>query len=154
MSTELLNPAWKGGHYYRYDLESLFYIMLCIACRYERPGVSAAEPRAYSKWSYGTDEEVRDKKHFFLTSSPPAKLPIQPHFAGFESWLKSIYRSIRFGYLDSSKYSSEPDSDDQDSHFDWTTLNKCVCYATIRSTMSSFEGNHLATRWAGWNPDH
>ncbi|KAJ3741277.1 hypothetical protein DFH05DRAFT_1528138 [Lentinula detonsa] len=136
MSTELLNPAWKGGHYYRHDLESLFYTMLCIACRYERPGAPAAEPRAYPK------------------RSPPAKIPIQPYFAGFESWLKSIYRSTRFGYLDSSKYSPEPDLVDQDSDFDWTTLNKCVCYATIRLTMSSFEGNHLETRWAGCNPDH
>ncbi|KAJ3988175.1 hypothetical protein F5890DRAFT_1471737 [Lentinula detonsa] len=65
MSTELLNPAWKGGHYYRHDLESLFYTMLCIACRYERPGAPAAEPRAYPKRFYGSDEEVRDKKHFF-----------------------------------------------------------------------------------------
>ncbi|KAJ3744745.1 protein kinase [Lentinula detonsa] len=157
MSPELLNPNWKGGHYYRHDLESLFYIMVCIACRYERPGVAAAEPRAYSKWFHGTDEEVRDNKTSFLCCSPPANIPIQPYFAGFKLWLKSIYRSMRFGYLDSAKYSLGPresESDDEDFHFDWMTMNKCVSYTTIRSTMSSFEGNYLETRWAGWNPDH
>ncbi|KAJ3992333.1 protein kinase [Lentinula boryana] len=149
MSPELLNPDWKGGHYYRHDLESLFYIMVCVACRYERPGVAAAEPRAYSKWFHGTDEEVRDNKTSFLCCSPPANMPIQPYFAGFKLWLKPIYHS--------AKYSSGPresESDDENFHFDWITMNKCVCYATIRSTMFSFEGNHLETRWAGWNPDH
>ncbi|KAH7869292.1 uncharacterized protein C8R40DRAFT_1131098 [Lentinula edodes] len=41
-----------------HDLESLFYIMLCLACRYKKPGLPTAEARAYSKWFSGTDEEV------------------------------------------------------------------------------------------------
>ncbi|KAJ3990882.1 kinase-like domain-containing protein, partial [Lentinula boryana] len=39
MSIDLLNANWEGGHLYRHDIESLFYIMLCLACRYRRPNV-------------------------------------------------------------------------------------------------------------------
>ncbi|KAJ3741294.1 protein kinase [Lentinula detonsa] len=154
MSPDLLNARWKGGHYYRHDLESLFYVMLCLACRYERPGVHTAEPRAYFKWFSGSDADVLDNKTSFLYSAFPEDLHIQPYFSSFKWWLKSIYRSIRCGYLESSKYSLEPDSDDEDSHFDWTTLNKHISYATIRSKMSLFEGKPLETHWAGWNPEH
>ncbi|KAE9399034.1 hypothetical protein BT96DRAFT_920391 [Gymnopus androsaceus JB14] len=31
MALDLLNKRWNGGHMYRHDLESLFYIMLCLA---------------------------------------------------------------------------------------------------------------------------
>ncbi|KAJ4494915.1 hypothetical protein C8J55DRAFT_395108, partial [Lentinula edodes] len=54
MSRDLLCPTWTGGHLYRQYLESLFYIMLCLSCRYKKPGLPTAEPRAYSKWFSGT----------------------------------------------------------------------------------------------------
>ncbi|KAJ3762934.1 hypothetical protein EV360DRAFT_66714, partial [Lentinula raphanica] len=35
MSPDLLDSHWKIGHLPRHDLESLFYIILCLVCRYD-----------------------------------------------------------------------------------------------------------------------
>ncbi|KAJ3803948.1 hypothetical protein F5876DRAFT_53964, partial [Lentinula aff. lateritia] len=166
MSLDLLDPTWKGGHFYRHDLESLFYIILCLACRYEAPGVPAPEPRAYSKWFSGSDQDIFDNKNTFLTS-PFALingLPIQPYFAGFERWLRKIYDQLRGGYhqrpfcpknLSTSNAEESEDEEleflqnDNDLNFDWNTLNRHVSYARMRLVMSSFKGKSLETRWAG-----
>ncbi|KAJ3928147.1 MAG: protein kinase [Lentinula lateritia] len=173
MSLDLLNPNWESGHLYRHDLESLFYIMLCLACRYEKPGVSAVEveePRPYSEWFSGTDKDVYKDKCAFLLDFPAQSLSIQPYFAGFKRWLRNIYRQLRGGYRQrpdsnnssTSEEHSEKESEDEDSefldndndlNFDWNTLNKHVSYARMRSVMSSFKGKSLQTRWVG-NPDH
>ncbi|KAJ3898191.1 protein kinase [Lentinula edodes] len=169
MSVDLLSPVWEGGHLYRHDLESLFYIMLCLACRYEAPGVPAPEPRAYSKWFNGSDAEIFDNKNTFLLD-PFQSLPVQSYFAGFQRWLRKIYDQLRGGYiqrpfaatnLSTSNEESEESEDedleflqnDNDLNFDWNTLNRHVSYARMRSVMSSFKGKSLQTRWVG-NPDH
>ncbi|KAJ4471170.1 hypothetical protein J3R30DRAFT_3710545 [Lentinula aciculospora] len=98
MSRDLLNPDWEGGHFYRHDLESLFYIILCLASRYTEPGVPAAEPRPHSDWFSGSDQQVFNSKSSFLSEPPYNGLPIQPYFAKFSSWLYGIYRSTSDGY--------------------------------------------------------
>nr|AEN14455.1 protein kinase [Lentinula edodes] len=172
MSLDLLNPDWEGGHLYRHDLESLFYIMLCLACRYEAPGVPSPDPRPYSEWFSGTDAEVLSNKSKFLLNALSKGLPVQPYFSSFKQWLWKIFKGLRLGYtLRPLAYSNPPasetdskawnlgDDDDEDSdsdskfNYEWTTLNKRVSYAKIRSIMSSFEGQPLETRWVG-NPDH
>ncbi|KAJ3790493.1 protein kinase [Lentinula aff. detonsa] len=147
MSIDLLDPDWEGGHLYRHDIESLFYIMLCLACRYRRPNVPTPEPRAYAVWFSGTD--------------------LQPYFAGFTRWLRRIREKLHSGYKRRPAYSSEESSQpgiesdddessdsDEDPNFDWNTLNQRVSYTTMRSIMSSFQGQSLETRWASWNPEH
>ncbi|KAJ4481373.1 protein kinase [Lentinula edodes] len=168
MSLDLLDPTWKGGHFYRHDLESLFYIILCLACRYEAPCVAAAEPRPFSQWFSGTDREIFNDKNTFFTS-PFALIngfPIQSYFADFQRWLRKIYDQLRGGYiqrpfcaknLSTSNEESEESGDedleflqnDNDSNFDWNTLNRHVSYARMRSVMSSFKGKSLETRWEG-----
>ncbi|KAJ3928148.1 MAG: protein kinase [Lentinula lateritia] len=166
MSVDLLSPVWEGGHLYRHDLESLCYIMLCLACRYEAPGAPAPEPRAYSLWFSGTDREIFNNKTTFLHDRFQS-LPIQSYFAGFKRPLRKIYRQLRAGYKQrpENPSTSEEESDesededleflqnDNDSNFDWNTLNRHVSYDRMRSIMSSFKGTSLQTRWVG-NPDH
>ncbi|KAF8826602.1 hypothetical protein HHX47_DHR5000074 [Lentinula edodes] len=169
MSVDLLSPVWEGGHLYRHDLESLFYIMLCLACRYIAPGVPAAEPRSFSLWFSGTDREIFNDKNTFLLD-PFQSLPVQSYFAGFQRWLRKIYDQFRGGYiqrpffaknLSTSNEELEESEDedleflqtDNDLIFDWNTLNRHVSYARMRSVMSSFKGKSLQTRWVG-NPDH
>ncbi|KAJ3776550.1 protein kinase [Lentinula raphanica] len=157
MSHELLNPGWQGGHYYRHDIESLFYVILCMACRYERPDVAAAEPRAYSEWFSGSDKDVCKDKTLFFTGDFPPTITTQPHFTGFQWWLDSIYQLCSSGYMDARQIrmrSRVKGSTDGSSSFDWTTLNKRVSYAEMRLVMSSFEDEPLETRWAGWDRDH
>ncbi|GAW04145.1 protein kinase [Lentinula edodes] len=163
MSVDLLDYRWAGGHLYRHDLESLFYIMLCLACRYEAPGVPAPEPRPYSQWFSGTDREIFNDKNTFFTSPfvLSEDLPIQPYFANFEPWLKHIYYLISEGYHarprlpivpmdDANNLDSTEDIPPQTS-FNWQTLAGQVTYSRLSRLMSSFSGVPLETRWSGQN---
>ncbi|KAJ3889011.1 protein kinase [Lentinula edodes] len=155
MSLDLLNPDWEGGHLYRHDLESLFYIMLCLACRYEAPGVPAPEPRPYSEWFSGTDADVLDNKSKVLLNALGKGPPVQAYFSGFEEGLWEIFTEIRSGYLQRPLVhpKSRKPGAVKNSTSEWTTMNEHVSYAMMRSIMSSFEGKPLETRWVG-NPDH
>ncbi|KAJ3990849.1 hypothetical protein F5050DRAFT_1795604 [Lentinula boryana] len=136
--------------------------MLCLACRYKAPGIPATEPRPYAQWFSGTDLEVFNAKHTFITKSSTRSPPIQRYFAGFELWLNRIQNKLHSGYKRRPRYSlarssqpgNEDFSDDEDPNFDWNTLNQRASYTTMRSIMSSFEGKSLETRWASWNRDH
>ncbi|KAJ3920160.1 protein kinase [Lentinula edodes] len=169
MSRDLLCPTWNGGHLYRHDLESLFYIMLCLACRYKKPGVPTPDPRAYSKWFSGTDEEVYDNKNSFYTDHNES-FPIQPYFTHFRTWLHLIFRFLSAGYkarpsleLESEIASYDLDTllalrdslqDPEHEEFDWSTLNGRVTYLTFRRIMSSFQAQPLETRWSSGNLRH
>ncbi|KAJ3776533.1 hypothetical protein FB446DRAFT_817161 [Lentinula raphanica] len=143
MSFDLLNPKWDGLHYSRHDLESLFYVMFCMAYRNERPGICASEPRAYERWYYGTSDQVWDSKMMFLYKINQ-RHRIQPYFATFEPWLDSIYESISLGYKVWTQWQHPKVVD---SVADLTTLDGRVTYSNMRSIMSSFEDQLLETRW-------
>ncbi|KAJ4466008.1 protein kinase [Lentinula aciculospora] len=167
---DLLNLNWEGGHFYRHNLESLFYIILCLACRYAQPGVPAAEPRAYSKWFNGTDKDVFTQKNAFLTDPFGKGLAVQPYFTEFRSWLSIIHCLMSDGYkaqpsppmesemagrnaailltLKSISKSSEREN------FNWYTLNGWITYLNFRTIMSSFQDEPLETHWSGGNLGH
>ncbi|KAJ3892936.1 protein kinase [Lentinula edodes] len=161
MSLDLLNPVWKGGHFYRHDLESLFYIILCLACRYQAPGMPAPEPRPYSRWFSGTDREVLTDKNMFLTDPLVLSdvLPIQPYFVDFEPWLKHIYYLISEGYharprppivpMDEANNLCSTEDIPPQTSFNWQTLAGQVTYSRLSRLMSSFSGVPLQTRWSG-----
>ncbi|KAJ4478065.1 protein kinase [Lentinula aciculospora] len=153
MSIDLLNPKWKGGHFYRHDLESLYYVILCLACRYAEPGIPAADPRAYSNWFSGSDEDVLHSKISFVYNPPYDGLPIQPYFAHFESWLTCIHESIATGYISRPRppvpragISLHPTS------FNWKTFDGRVTYRVFREIMFSFQTAPLETHWLGGEP--
>jgi len=137
MAVDLLNKRWNGGHMYRHDLESLFYIMLCLACRYEKPGKPLSDP-PYEQWFCGSEEAVYAYKCSFIREKTP--FFVRPFFKGFEPWLQSIYAWLRTGDK------GRPDEDDDDLAFDWETLDGKVSYPKMKERMSSFEGKPLKTR--------
>ncbi|KAJ4471168.1 protein kinase [Lentinula aciculospora] len=156
MSIDLLTPIWKGGHFYRHDLESLFYIILCFACRYAEPGIPAAEPRAYSEWFSGSDKDVFNSKSAFFLQPPYDGLPIQPYFAQFESWLTCILESISTGYTSRPRPPATRDGTNISLHptsFNWETLDGHVTYRVFRKIMFSFQKIPLETYWSGRKAD-
>ncbi|KAJ3741415.1 protein kinase [Lentinula detonsa] len=168
MSVDLLDPTWKGGHLYRHDLESLFFIMSCLACRYERPGVPAAEPRVFTKWFSGTDEEVHASKTVFYSNRFSGALPIQLYFAGFTDWLDTMYYWLCTAYEGRPQIRRLPkllparvqnhqsqNFSSRNTPYDWNTLGGIFTYTDMRQLMSSFQNQPLETRWeSGGNPDH
>ncbi|KAH7879645.1 uncharacterized protein C8R40DRAFT_437583 [Lentinula edodes] len=138
-------------------------IYLCLACRYEAPGVPATEPRAYSKWFSGSDQDISGYKNTFLTSPfvLAQGLPIQPYFADFEPWLNLMHQFVSEGYharprpgIDVSAYPGLKKHLPSKTLFDWQTLDGNVTYSVLRQFMSSFQKEPLDTRWTGFNPDN
>ncbi|KAH7879640.1 uncharacterized protein C8R40DRAFT_437276 [Lentinula edodes] len=155
MSLDMLNSYWEWGHLYHHDLESLFYVMLCLACRYQKPGIPADEPRPYSEWYSGTDIQVYVEKRSFMFTVIKADFPVQPYFVGLRHWLSKIFWEVRAGYNQPPLYYwLDGDEVEEIKNYDRYALNKPVTYAGMRLIMSSFEGETLQTRWSGWNRDH
>ncbi|KAJ3768514.1 protein kinase [Lentinula raphanica] len=165
MSPDLLNPFWERGHFCRHDLESLFFIMLCVSCRYKQPGVASPEPRAFAKWFSGSDDEALLYKSVFLQNAH--RLPVQPYFADFHPWLTAIRKFVFHGYrnrppvgLTTEEVMELAEQYDEEDHFmfynpdyDWETLGGYVTYAQFRTVMRSFRNEPLETRWMG-DDDH
>ncbi|KAJ3741757.1 hypothetical protein DFH05DRAFT_1573053 [Lentinula detonsa] len=167
MCVDLLNPKWNGGQLYRHDLESLFFIMICLACPYERPVVPAAEPRNFSKWFSGTDDEVREKK-----PTSTATVSTESYLFNLISlvleigWMLSIIGSVLpirdarisgiypSSYLLGCKILNRRTTLVAGTPLDWNTLGGIFTYADMVQLMSSFQDQPLETRWAGANPDH
>ncbi|KAJ3977301.1 protein kinase [Lentinula raphanica] len=152
MSPDLLNSLWKGGHFPRHDLESLFFIILCLVCRYDelyglRP---CAEPRPFTKWFVGSDADVYAYKVSFIFDSPDP--PIQPYFTTFEPWVTALRDCLADGYEHRPKIRASNVAQPRAVDYDWETLGGTVTYHKFRLVMSAFRGVPLETRWPGSKP--
>ncbi|KIK51531.1 hypothetical protein GYMLUDRAFT_251974 [Collybiopsis luxurians FD-317 M1] len=141
MAIDLLREKWQLGHFYRHDVESLFYIILCIAGRYKLPGILASQ-REYSKWFRGNEDDVHDRKSSFLRKKAD-DIAVKPFFQGFKPWLVGIFRCFKSGY----NARDAKDSPGQLDDFDEDTMDDHVTYEKIWEWMHSFEGKALETRW-------
>ncbi|KAJ3768515.1 protein kinase [Lentinula raphanica] len=158
MSPDLLNALWKGGHLPRHDLESLFFIILCLVCRYdELYGLKpCAEPRPFTKWFVGSDDDVYAYKDSFLNNKPD--LAIQPYFTSFEPWVIDLHDCLLAGYRGRPYLQSKPENRaskfarPRSVDYDWDTLDGIVTYQNFRLVMSTFQNVPLETRWPGSKP--
>ncbi|KAJ3723259.1 protein kinase [Lentinula raphanica] len=144
MSPDLLNSLWKGGHFPRHDLESLFFIILCLVCR------PCAEPRPFTKWFVGSDADVYAYKVSFIFDSPDP--PIQPYFTTFEPWVTALRDCLADGYEHRPKIRASNVAQPRAVDYDWETLGGTVTYHKFRLVMSAFRGVPLETRWPGSKP--
>lgn len=138
MAIDLLNPKGPSDHMYRHDLESLFYVILCLACRYKKPGRRLKDP-PFANWFMGTDEGVRaQKSDFILTDEPPV---LSSYFSAFSLWLIPMCAMLRRGLLTRSLSSLDR------GDFELETLGGVFTYNEVEKTMSTFDGKPLEKRW-------
>ncbi|THV01025.1 hypothetical protein K435DRAFT_421405 [Dendrothele bispora CBS 962.96] len=71
---ELQYPPRKVTPLYRHDLESLFYVILCLSCRYNLQGKEKF-PDRYAVWYTGSDEVVSGLKFRLVGESGPFESP-------------------------------------------------------------------------------
>ena len=92
------------SHLYRHDVESLFYIILILATRYEMQGGDERGLRKrqgldalpYDLWfNQPSYVALASFKHTFLTTS--GDLDLSPEFEDFSGWLESLRQSFRRG---------------------------------------------------------
>ncbi|KAF7340706.1 Protein kinase [Mycena sanguinolenta] len=73
MALELLAPP-PPPHFYRHDLESLFYVILIVSCHYHEG--KKTEDRPLETWQHLAPEELYDQKSsFFLHGPVPTPTP-------------------------------------------------------------------------------
>ncbi|KAF9258777.1 hypothetical protein L218DRAFT_876222 [Marasmius fiardii PR-910] len=145
MAHDLFDDQWVLGHLYRHDLESIFYVLLCLCSRYKGPGehvdVLKGQPPPYEDWFTESNETVRALKNL-LFSDHSRKITdvITDFFRHFEAWAVGIYRCFRRG----SAYRTLAGIDN--NPFDHHTLGGQFTYATVSAIMSHFDGFQLKTR--------
>jgi hypothetical protein len=147
MAFDLLDEGWTSGHYYRHDMESLFYIMVCVACRYRYPGVPAQEPRKYENWFTDSEEHVYSAKHTLIHSSTFSSFPVQPYYKDFTPWLEELLYRLHTGHSQrpvslSLRFEAHASRD-----FNWSTLNGNFSYHRLNEAMKTFKGTPLEPRW-------
>ncbi|KAG7086889.1 hypothetical protein E1B28_002809 [Marasmius oreades] len=93
---DLFNRRWTGGHIYCHDLESFFYVLLCLCSRYKGPGEQvdvSNKPLPYDSWFTATYEQVRLTKMDLLTE-PRFEPEVTDFFRHFESWLARMHDQL------------------------------------------------------------
>ncbi len=141
---DILAPKdiWKGGHMYRHDLESIFYVVLILACHYAEPdGHCPKNTSPYRKWFTGSRDDVYNSKGYEVITSITFQPDTWDYYAGFKKWLLEIRRDLKKGY------NSRPDSDDVlDEKYDWETLKGHVTYSMFKQAMHKFQEKELILR--------
>ncbi|KAF9256068.1 hypothetical protein L218DRAFT_1007858 [Marasmius fiardii PR-910] len=142
---DLVDTMWASGHLYRHDLESIFYVLLCLCSRYKGPGenmdVSKDKPLPYESWFTESYDHVRDSKSsLFLRPSNLITDLITNFFRNFEAWAVGIHDSLKEGYL------RRGIAEVRRSPFDQETLGGLFTYASVSAVMSHFDGVQLKTR--------
>ncbi|KAF5374403.1 hypothetical protein D9757_007828 [Collybiopsis confluens] len=150
MSFDLLTSRYAKtdkGHPYRYDLESLFYIVLILSCHYTGPNTLTSRLH-FSEWFDRADQDVANKKLLFLqdTEEPP----VQEFFSGFSDWIRSIRLMLGMGYNNrlflGMSEKSWPSLPSEMATYDFETLGGNITYMKMMEVMSTFEGEGLLFR--------
>lgn len=137
MALDLLDSNQPSVHRYRHDLESLFYIILCLACRYEKPGVRLENP-PFMKWFLGTDEDVFFAKYTEI--SRKRTFAFARYFSAFSEWVNPLHQML-------SHAIHQQDMSAEGTGFDLDTLNGMFTYDRVKEVMCTFGGVALEERW-------
>ncbi|KAF9256058.1 hypothetical protein L218DRAFT_882641 [Marasmius fiardii PR-910] len=145
MAHDLFDDEWVLGHLYRHDLESIFYVLLCLCSRYKGPGehvdVLKDQRPPYERWFTEGYEVVRAMKiALFSDDSSKITNEITDFFRNFKVWAVGIHDCISrgFAYRQWARTDKNP--------FDHHTLGGQFTYATVSPIMSHFDGFQLKTR--------
>ncbi|KAF9257427.1 hypothetical protein L218DRAFT_112759 [Marasmius fiardii PR-910] len=145
MAYDLFHPKRVLGHLYRHDLESIFYVLLCLCAHYKGPGkhmdISKDKSLPYESWFTQSYDQVRGSKlGLILHPSNLITDSITDFFRKFEAWVVGIHDSLKEGYLCRGM------AEVKRSSFDQETFGGLFTYASVSAAMSHFDGAQLKTR--------
>ncbi|THU81955.1 hypothetical protein K435DRAFT_872799, partial [Dendrothele bispora CBS 962.96] len=134
MAYELLDPKKSVPHLYRHDLESLFYVMLFLCCRYSLDGkpVPSSDPLPYDKWLTDSAENLFYLKKDLCNSHECFNPPVTPYFSGFSKILQDI-RKIFFG-----ANAARVNASLNETSFDPETVNGTITYEKFLAIVAKF----------------
>ncbi|KAJ4469281.1 protein kinase [Lentinula aciculospora] len=155
MAHEQHSYGWQGPHRFRHDLESLFYVILLLACLYPSTSAKYTAPMSfaqdfeYEEWHMQNDSFLVSKKYLVLYARKWTP-PVLPFFLGFTVWLINLQRALGYGFFalrehwDFLRLDKQFKSDNQD------TLDNHFSYETVVSIMHRFREEELKTRGSEW----
>ena len=147
-----------ASHLYRHDVESIFYIMLMLATRYEirapkrgeGGGVQILqEPRKlpFDGWfDQPSYEQLADSKRGFIADT--GNLNLSPVFEDFRHWLQVLRVSFRRGVRSKETHADLVDEYEHEKkrrrkampQFDEETLGGHIYYSTLVDPARGLEG--------------
>ena len=146
-----------ASHLYRHDVESILYITLMLATRYEiRAPKEGKKGRMqvrqgpqtlpYSMWfNQPSYKALASFKHDFL-SNALEELNLSPGFEDFRDWLTALHHSFRRGILAKGFFEintglgSEQSGGGGTPQFDNATLGGHVCYSSLINPARNLKG--------------
>jgi len=155
-------------HLYRHDVESMFYIMVTLASRYEIRDPKGSEEGGvrilqepwilpFDEWYDGSYDQttfnrIAISKWRFLTR-PGRDLRLSPDFEAFREWLQAIHGSFREGVMAKEAHEDLVEKLEQYQRrkkggkkakavpqFDEETLGGHVNYSTLVDSASKLKG--------------
>ncbi|KAJ3798927.1 protein kinase [Lentinula aff. detonsa] len=160
MAHEQHSVKWKGPHRYRHDLESIFFVILLLACLYSRPDEKLPHPKdetyRYEEWHQSDDEFLSDKKYRTVNAAD-WEPPVTAFFSGFLLWLITLQDSFRLGFHEQGTFHRAVRQSSklgrlhtEMNSFDEDTLGGHLSYEVIVSIVHIFEEEELETRGREW----
>ncbi|KAJ4469282.1 hypothetical protein J3R30DRAFT_3345614 [Lentinula aciculospora] len=143
MAHEQHSYGWQGPHRFRHDLESLFYVILLLACLYPSTSAKYTAPMSFAQ-DFGYEEWHMQNDSFLWTP------PVLPFFLGFTVWLINLQRALGYGFFALREHWDFLRLDKQFKSFDQDTLDNYLSYETVVSIMHRFREEELKTRGSEW----
>ncbi|KAK0236725.1 hypothetical protein EDD85DRAFT_885245 [Armillaria nabsnona] len=140
-------------HLYRHDVESVFYVILLLCCRYKAlatPTSSEPAPLTCEKVSSPFDEwyklgraTLKDKKIGFIMGDTVA---VNSGFASFQPWLNNLHGQFADGQSARTSHSHRQARGKATGAFDEETLQNQISYPIVLDICSEFAGSPLVVR--------
>lgn len=132
MAIDLLD-ATPGPHLYRHDLESLFYVIIWIVCRYH-DGKELANP-PLQEWAHLGGQQLQDRKtKFVIVERMPRPTP---NFTALVDLLDEMQGALSEGHKAQSNYLRALDRARRKGQhippFDFDTLDGNVSFSVFRN---------------------
>ncbi|KAK0236698.1 hypothetical protein EDD85DRAFT_1023514 [Armillaria nabsnona] len=159
MALELLINDENGNppkHLYRHDVESIFYVILLLCCRYklvtnqtssECTTVEPIEVRSpFDAWYRLDRDTLKDKKLGFFTAIVPFSSKVNSSFTGFQPWVDRLREQFMFGFSARNEHMARKRYGRATGSFDEDTLQEWVSYSIVTEACSQFAGSALVVR--------
>lgn len=153
MAYDLLVDGDKGQppkHLYRHDVESIFYVILLLCCRYELvPLQNSPEhsivarmkvPSRFDSWYKLNCAQLKSAKAGFLFGASPTP---NSSFIGFQPWLDDLHQQFLDGHTARSSYILRQRRGKATDAFDEETLQDQISYSVVLDICSEFAGSPL-----------
>ncbi|THU76486.1 hypothetical protein K435DRAFT_771032 [Dendrothele bispora CBS 962.96] len=144
MAYELLDPKKVVSHLYRHDLESFFYVMLCLCCRYNLDGTRAGNE--YDEWFTRSALDVKRSKTDMFTQLEAFEPPVTPDFSAFEPLLVHIHGLIKEALVQGLV------SGIQGTPFDPETGNNRLTYENFLDNLKTFDNENFTIHYLSPSP--